>query len=133
MKKRLLAGVALLICAVLIAYPGINAYLYSAKSDKIESTVQMRVTWKERISYGTIHQQHYYLIYGELADGTPCVLQNTDSRFRGKYNGSDIYQQIDIGKVYTFFATGEREYRRARYPNIISIINETENWIDEEN
>ena len=78
--------------------------------------------------YGRTYQYHYYLIFGELEDGTPCVLQNADSQPRNKYNGSDIYQQIHIGQVYTFFTTGERDYRRAQYPNIITILDRSESW-----
>jgi len=122
MMKRITLWFALLVCLCLVLFPWINARLYADYADKIENSVQIKVTWKERVSYGQIFQQHYYLIYGELADGTPCVLQNTDSPHRNKYNGSDIYQQIEIGQIYTFFTTGEREPRRAKYPNIISII-----------
>ena len=128
MKKRVLTVLVLVMCLLLISYPWINTWVYETKADKIENTVTIKVTWKERVSYSDIYQQHYYLIYGELPDGTPCVLQNTDSRQRNKYNGSDLYQQIELGRVYTFFTTGERNPQYARYPNIIKIIDEAENW-----
>ena len=124
---------AILICVMLLfllAFPWIDTTLYSMQSDKIENEVQILVTWKERVSYGRTYQYHYYLIFGELEDGTPCVLQNADSPPRNKYNGSDIYQQIDIGKVYTFFTTGERNPKRALYPNIITILDESDRWIN---
>ena len=128
MKRRIIIILLLSVCVGFVLYPIIDSRIYRARSDKIENDVTIRVTWKERVSHGEFHQQHYYLIYGELQDGTPCVLQNSDSPQRGKYNGSDIYQQIDIGKVYTFFTTGERNPRRARYPNIITILNESEDF-----
>jgi len=128
MRKYTATGLLLLVFVLFVSYPFINSRVYSAQADKIENTVTIRVTWKERISYGEVYQQHYYLIYGELADGTPCVLQNTDSPQRNKYNGSDLYQQIDIGRVYTFFTTGERNPKYARYPNIIEILDEREGW-----
>jgi hypothetical protein len=128
MKKNIFTGVVLLVCLLFVLYPVVNQRIYTAKSDKIETVIEIRVTWKERVSYGEFFQQHYYLIYGELADGTPCVLQNSDSPQRSKYNGSDLYQQIDIGYIYTFFATGERNPRYARYPNIIEILNKSDDW-----
>ena len=128
MRKYVLTGVALLACLILVLYPAINQRIYTARADRIENVIEIKVTWKERISYGELFQQHYYLIFGELADGTPCVLQNSDSPQREKYNGSDIYQQIDIGRIYTFFTTGERNPKYARYPNIIEILGERTEW-----
>ena len=130
MKKQAIA-LALACVALLLLFalaPQIEAYFADARADKIENEVTILVTWKERISYGRTYQYHYYLIFGELEDGTPCVLQNADAPRRGKYNGSDIYQQIDIGRVYTFFTTGERNPKRAQYPNIIHIVDEKEGW-----
>ena len=128
MKNNIITSVLLLVCLLFIFYPAVNNRIYTSRADKIENDVEIMVTWKERISYGELIQQHYYLIYGELADGTPCVLQNSDSPQRNKYNGSDLYQQIKIGYVYTFFTTGERNPRYARYPNIIKILNKKEDW-----
>ena len=132
MKKRLIiiTVLVILVFAMLLMLPWLDAQLYMYSADKIEDEVTILVTWKERVSYGRTYQYHYYLIFGELQDGTPCVLQDADSPPRNKYNGSDLYQQIDIGKVYTFFATGEREPKRARYPNIIEILNEQDDWTD---
>ena|GEM_PF-4757050 len=130
MKKQAVI-IALVIIALLLLFvlsPQIEAYIADAEADKIENEVTILVTWKERISYGRTYQYHYYLIFGELADGTPCVLKNADAPRRNKYNGSDIYQQIDIGRVYTFFTTGERNPKRAQYPNIIHIVDEKESW-----
>ena len=124
-------AITILVCVLLVlllALPLIETAMYTARSDKIENEVQMLVTWKERVSYGKTYQYHYYLIFGELEDGTPWVVQNADSPPRGKYNGSDIYQQIHIGKVYTFFTTGERDYKRAQYPNIITILDKSDGW-----
>ena len=132
MKKRVITCGAVLVCLLFVFYPVINSRIYMARADKIENVIEILVTWKERVSYGEFFQQHYYLIYGELADGTPCVLQNTDSPQRKKYNGSDIYQQINIGQIYTFFTTGERNPKYARYPNIITILSESDGWGDAE-
>ena len=129
MKGRIIAATLFCVALLLLfAAPLIESTMYAARSDKIENEVRMLVTWKERVSYGRTYQYHYYLIFGELEDGTPCVLQNADSPPRNKYNGSDIYQQIHIGQVYTFFTTGERDYRRAQYPNIIFILDKSESW-----
>ena len=123
----LIAAVCMVL-VILIILPWAESQLYDYKMDKIENEVEILVTWKERISYGKTYQYHYYLIFGELEDGTPCVVQNANAPRRNKYNGSDLYQQIDVGKVYTFFTTGEREPKRARYPNIIKILDKKETW-----
>ena len=128
MKKQIAITAAIVLGVLFMAYPWANSLLYSVQSDRIENIVTIKVTWKERVSSGGFYQQHYYLIYGELEDGSPCVLQNADSPQRNKYNGSDIYQQIDIGRVYTFFVTGERNPNRSRYPNIIEILENNEDW-----
>ena len=120
--KAIILVVLAVVCILGALSPWISLQAYKEQSDKIENTVTLAVTWKERVSSGNIFQRHYYLIYGELEDGTPCVLENSDSPQRNKYNGSDFYQQIDIGKVYTFFVTGERNAKYARYPNIIEIL-----------
>ena len=127
-KEVIVLVIICLMLALLTVLPLLESRTYAARMDKIENEVTILVTWKERVSYGRTYQYHYYLVFGELEDGTSCVLQNADSPPRNKYNGSDVYQQIDIGKVYTFFTTGEREPKRARYPNIIKIIKENEGW-----
>jgi len=129
MKKAVIAGALVGVALLLfVLSPWIDTYFTAMREDKVESEVTILVTWKERVSTGRTYQSHYYLIFGELPDGTPCVLQNADAPRRDKYNGSDIYQQIDIGRIYTFFTTGTRNPKRAQYPNIIEIIADYDDW-----
>ena len=56
-----------------------------------------------------------YLIFTKEA-----VLENTDSWFWWKFNSSDIYGQIEVGKTYKFKTYGWRLRPLSWYKNIIS-------------
>lgn len=62
-----------------------------------------------------------YLIFGELENGEVRVFQNTDSLIRGKFNSSDIYASIKVGKKYKFKVYGFRIPFLSKYENIINI------------
>lgn len=47
------------------------------------------------------------------------VLQNTDSLFRGKFNSSDVYVDLEVGKTYEFHLIGWRIKFFSVYKNII--------------
>lgn len=61
-----------------------------------------------------------YLIFGEDKDGHIKVVQNTDSLFKGKFNSSDIYADIKVGKTYHFDVYGFRIPFLSKYENIDS-------------
>lgn len=61
-----------------------------------------------------------YLIFGEDKDGRIKVVQNTDSLFKGKFNSSDIYADIKVGKTYHFDVYGFRIPFLSKYENIDS-------------
>lgn len=61
-----------------------------------------------------------YLIFTEI-DGVERVFENTDSFFKFKFNSSDIYAKLKIGKSYKIRAYGFRIPVISWYENIIDV------------
>lgn len=59
-----------------------------------------------------------YLIYGKDKDNKVIVFEITDSLLLTRFNSSDVYASIDVGKTYTFKTSGYREPILSLYPNI---------------
>lgn len=68
-------------------------------------------------SIKTKNNDSTYLIYTETKDGIE-VFQITDSLLAGRFNSSDVYAGIKVGKTYEFKVRGEREELMSWYPNI---------------
>ena len=68
-----------------------------------------------------------YLIFCETESGESIVFENTDSFLRGKFNSSDIYGSLQIGKKYKVTAVGIRIPFLSAYKNIISFEELEEN------
>ncbi len=56
-----------------------------------------------------------YLIYTKEG-----VYENTDTLLRGKFNSSDVYNQLEAGKKYNCDTYGWRMPFFSSYPNIVS-------------
>ena len=80
-----------------------------------DHTYTIVVTDKERVNYDDGGK---YLIYGHIGDDI-IVIENTDSLLRGKFNSSDIYAKIEVGKTYEFTVVGHRIPILSNYENII--------------
>lgn len=80
----------------------------------------------ERTITATVTDKHpspdsgEYLIFCVDALGETIVLRNEDSLLKGKFNSSDFYGKIEIGKTYKFTIVGSRVPFLSMYPNIIS-------------
>lgn len=61
-----------------------------------------------------------YLIYTKTTDGDIEVFEITDSLFPLRFNSSDVYAGIDIGKTYILEIGGSRNELFSWYPNIYS-------------
>ncbi len=72
------------------------------------------VTDKER------HEDGYYLIFCTDLEGNTIVFKNDDTVIRGKFNSSDMYQQIEENKTYKFYLNGYRSEFWSLYENILS-------------
>lgn len=77
-----------------------------------------KVTGKERVTTnGTDNKvESKYLVFTE-AETFEC----TDQILVGKYNSSDVYGQIEIGKKYKFTVYGVRIPFLSQYRNIVNI------------
>lgn len=69
-----------------------------------------------------------YLVYCEDANREIQVYQITDSLLAGRFNSSDVYGSIRVGKKYRFGVRGARNEIMSWYPNIyeFELISETE-------
>lgn len=125
MKENIKAEIIIIILVLAVFLGG------SALVSFNDHTYVVEVTDKERVNYSDSGK---YLIYGQ-EDNNTLVLENTDSLFRGKFNSSDIYAELEIGKTYEFTVVGYRIPILSYYENIIEykeITNEnTEETISE--
>lgn len=59
-----------------------------------------------------------YLVFTKDQNGGVATFEITDSLFKGRFNSSDVYAGIEIGKTYTFTVGGSRVEFLSWYPNI---------------
>ena len=90
---------------------GISLYTHT-------SEYTITITDKERIYQA---EDSKYLIFGEDANGTSLVFENTDSLFHGKWNSSNIQGQLKEGNTYTIKVYGYRIPILSMYENIIEV------------
>lgn len=76
----------------------------------------LTVIEKERVAKG---EDSKYLIFCEDELGQVVVLENTDSFWNGKFNSSNIYGQLEVGKTYQFDLVGHRVQLLSWYENIL--------------
>lgn len=88
-----------------------------------ERTVNVTVTDKGIKNYDN---KSKYLIYCKNENEDIQVYEITDSLFQGKFNSSDIYASIEIGKEYTFVIRGTRIGITSTYPNIVEVTKKSE-------
>lgn len=82
-----------------------------------ERTVTCTVTDK---GIKTMNDDGIYLIYTKDSDGETMVLQIADTLIHGRFDSSDLYAEIEVGKTYEFDICGERVPFLSWYPNILS-------------
>lgn len=62
-----------------------------------------------------------YLIYTKDTEGNVTVFSIEDRFWCGRFNSSDDYARIEIGKTYNFTTVGIRSYFWSSYPDIIEL------------
>jgi len=62
-----------------------------------------------------------YLIFVRQENNEMIVIENTDSVLNGKFNSSDIYAILHVGKKYVFTTKGYRIRLFSMYQNIIKV------------
>ena len=60
-----------------------------------------------------------YLIFTKVNNEEVQVFEITDSLVQGRWNSSDVYAAIEVGKTYSFEVVGKRIPFFSMYPNII--------------
>jgi len=118
MKSRTVIIAACILAVLMILYQvGVTTLQNVDKR-----TLTVRVTDKLRVSYGHIWNTHKYLIFAiDDETDTVYVLENTDSAPHLKYNSSDFFARIEVGKTYTFTTVGLRLPFLSMYRNIIGM------------
>lgn len=77
----------------------------------------LTVTDKERVqSRGSSE----YLIFCKDESGETHVIRTADTLWRWKWNSSDIYGDIEIGKTYRFTLSGYRIQILSTYENVMA-------------
>lgn len=76
-------------------------------------TYIVHVTDKDRMS-----DKNKYLVYSFDLKGESRVFEITDSLFKFRFDSSDDYNQIEVGKTYKFTTGGYRVPLFSWYPNI---------------
>lgn len=107
MKAIIAAVVVLILASILLGscdYP-----YWTAKTRTIDITDKARIT-----SGSNGNTSGKYLIYSK--EGT---FEDTDSMMRLKFNSSDVYGQIQVGKRYRCLTYGWRLPFFSNYPNIV--------------
>ena len=63
-----------------------------------------------------------YMVYGKTVDPehSPESYEITDSALAKRFNSSDLYGEIEIGKTYVFIVGGNRVPFMSWYPDIFS-------------
>ncbi|MFI6495933.1 hypothetical protein [Nonomuraea typhae] len=79
----------------------------------------LTVQEKDRVCDGGSSGACRYLIFSDKG-----VFENTDSLFAGKWDSSDLQNQLKIGQTYEVEARGWRIPLFSAYPNIIQIQRE---------
>ena len=59
-----------------------------------------------------------------IVDSNGNTYQVTDLLFKGKFNSTDIYNQLEIGKTYKVEISGKRIHIFSMYQNINKVIEE---------
>lgn len=108
---RLLAAVIVIVFATL---------MFSACGESNRNKYTVTVTDKQVKRQSKSSDK--YLVFTKLENGEVRVFENTDNPFLGKWNSSDVFAQIEIGKKYVFDVAGYRNQQMSWYENIISVM-----------
>ena len=109
MKEKFFIGL------IIIAIVGITIISCSLRNGNERTDVYI-VTEKGIKNYD---KDSVYLIYTKTHDGEVEVLCIEDTLVHGRWNSSDLYAQIQVGKTYRFTVCGSRIPFLSMYPNIL--------------
>lgn len=116
-KEEGFLGTTVCILVGLVVVAGLIWWGISSYGNWIQQTsasVTIKVTDKTR-AFNNNSNEDQYLIFTDDE-----VFENTDSWWHNKYNSSDLYGQLKVGKTYQCDVFGERNPRWSWYRNLIS-------------
>ena len=94
-------GLTLGLTAGIHAIPHLNKSVYQAQVRHVEAV------------------SDEYLVFTELENGEKKVFENEDNWIAGKFDSSDIYNDLELGQDYCFKTIGWRIPFLSQYENII--------------
>ena len=113
MEDLFILLVALMVC-IAIAIPVASAIQKATNKRTVVSTVTDKGTKR----YG---KGDKYLIYCHNENGNSEVFEITDSILKFRFDSSDLYNDVQVGKTYEFTICGSRVPWLSWYPNIYQI------------
>ncbi len=109
-KKWIIGVVIVALLAIIIAVPLCSSY-YSTK------TYTVTVTDKDVKNYNNSSK---FLVFTKLENGETKTFNIQDSFFKWRWNSSDVYADIEIGKTYEIEVIGWRIPFLSEYENIMT-------------
>lgn len=107
--------VGILICVIIIGLIiGLFVWDYKITYGNVQN---LEITVKDKYIKRSGSEKDKYLIVD--TDGN--TYQITDLGFKGKWNSTDLYNKLDIGKTYKIETSGIRSGFMSLYPNINKI------------
>lgn len=87
----------------------------------ITATVTDKAVRLEKSSGEDKKPKDKYMIYAKDVSGKTYVFENTDTIYYFKFDSSDVYAEIEVGKTYDFDVYGWRLKLFSSYQNIIKV------------
>lgn len=102
-------GILIVACAALAAVGIVGAY------EAVNPTKDVTVTVTDKVVKNS-DKSSTYLIFTNKG-----VYEDSDTLINGKWNSSDIYNELQVGKTYTLHVRGIRNHVLSWYPNILTV------------
>lgn len=111
---RLLIGIFIAFAIVTV----VGGVIFSIAANCNEQTYVTTVTDKDVKNYNNSSK---YLVFTKTDEGETRVFSVEDSLLRFRWNSSDVYGKIEVGKTYQFTTVGFRFEIFSMYENIIDV------------
>jgi hypothetical protein len=85
--------------------------------NKISNKRQITVTVTDK-AIKNDSSESKYLVFTKDTNGNIATYEITDSLLKFRFNSSDVYAGIEVGKTYIFTIAGSRNEFLSWYPNI---------------
>lgn len=113
-KEDMICGIVVFVLLLIFIVPVIYSVSIGYSNQEI-----IEITVKEKYIKNYNKSSKYIIV-----DDKREAYQITDLLFKGKFNSTDIYNSLDIGKTYKIETTGKRIPFLSMYKNINKILEE---------